>query len=190
MNEMNDFNKEIHKSIPEKEELQRLGIGCYMLYEALLEEKEEDSWVWLNKSSEVLWHSKIFNSIRNCVAKEIARRNSKNEYYYQRLFDRVANRLLKGANPIHLKTNGKDIPDSFIDLNGETLPIEVKIGDFDKKAKQQLERYINNYNCERGIAVGRNLTVDLPENITFFSLKELEYELNTLEKDKIRKWDF
>lgn len=179
-----DFDEEGFKGIPVGNQLKMLGLGCYMLYMALEEDDEESSWIWLNKSSEMFFGSTAFNAIRSCVAQNISKRNNKNEYYYQKLFNRVVNRLLKGSNPIYVKTNGKDIPDSFVDVNGETMPVEVKLGNFDKKAKRQLERYIDSYGCCSGIAVGRELTTELPENMMFFSLKELEEEREKMDFEK------
>lgn len=73
------------------------------------------------------------------------------------------------------ESNSKNIPDFWL-YDGETeIPVECKIGDFNKWGLAQLQRYMNVYQCEKGVAVGNTLSVELPENITFvqFDIKEL-----------------
>ena len=65
------------------------------------------------------------------------------------------------------KDNPKHKPDAWIDRNGELIPVECKLHDFDTKALKQLTRYMTFYHTEHGIAVARNLTVKLPNNIEF-----------------------
>jgi hypothetical protein len=70
---------------------------------------------------------------------------------------------------LNKKSNGKDIPDAWVGTDNTTIPVEIKRGDFDKKALRQLLRYLKSYNCNSGIAVGRSLMVKLPSNIKFLS---------------------
>lgn len=65
------------------------------------------------------------------------------------------------------KDNPKHKPDAWIDRNGELIPVECKLHDFDTNALKQLTRYMTFYHTEHGIAVARNLTVKLPNNIEF-----------------------
>lgn len=75
---------------------------------------------------------------------------------------------------VRKKTDKKNLPDFWLDNGETTIPVECKIGDFNKQALAQLQRYMNVYQCEKGVAVGSALTVELPENITFvqFDIKE------------------
>ena len=59
-------------------------------------------------------------------------------------------------------------------INGEDVPVEMKLGTFNKKALTQLQRYISHYGSLSGIAVGESLKVVLPDNITFISIDRLE----------------
>lgn len=75
---------------------------------------------------------------------------------------------------IRKKNNSKHIPDAWVEQDGEEIPVEMKLNDFDAKALKQLRRYINVYKKNKGIAIGRKLTVELPSDIRFISLEELE----------------
>lgn len=100
--------------------------------------------------------------------------NKKDEYYYQKLFNDKCEIILDGVKLIKKKSIYGHYPDAWVKIGVEEIPVEVKLNDFDKKALKQLERYINVYNKKKGIAVGRKLSVELPHNIAFVSLDELE----------------
>lgn len=55
-------------------------------------------------------------------------------------------------------------------LFSNDVPVEVKIGAFNVTALRQLNRYMASYRAEKGIAVGRELTVDLPPHICFIKI--------------------
>ena len=61
--------------------------------------------------------------------------------------------------------------------NMQEIPVEVKKFEFGRAALKQLLRYMKFYKCDKGIAVAKKLIVELPENIRFISIEELE-ELN------------
>lgn len=136
---------------------------------------ENEAWEIL-KTASILFHpldDPAFNELYGCVATEITRNFQKDEFYYQRLFKEKYSKLREGTVTDH-PANGKDIPDAWV-LKGDSLiPVEVKFGNFDKKALKQLRRYMNAYSSKSGIAVARQATVTLPHNIDFVSLKELE----------------
>lgn len=79
-------------------------------------------------------------------------------------------------------------PDRWLAIVNEEIPVEFKLHKFNSSALKQLKRYIQNYNCKFGVAIGENLTVSLPDNIVFISvndirnhnLKAIENELNSL----------
>lgn len=99
-----------------------------------------------------------------------------NEFYYQWLFDRYANKLIPNAKIVNKKTDGYNIPDSWVEISGKLCPVECKKDSFDSKALCQLKRYMETYGSESGIAVGKDLGVELEENIIFISLSDLEKE--------------
>ena len=69
-------------------------------------------------------------------------------------------------------------PDAWVRLgmfeDCDLAPVEIKLCDFNITALRQLQRYMDFYKCDYGIAVGRKLTVTLPNNVFFISIKELE----------------
>ena len=141
-------------------------------------EDKNEAWELMNLASR-LYHpqdDEVFNVLYGAVAMEITRNNDTNEFYYQKLFkDNV--KLILGKQYKLLKNkknNPHHIPDAWVEMNGEEIPVEVKRGCFDKKALRQLKRYMFVYQSKQGIAVAKELTVDLPENIIFVSLAQLE----------------
>lgn len=73
------------------------------------------------------------------------------------------------------KNDTKHKPDFWLFKSNEYIPVEVKLHTFDKRALEQLLRYMDFYNCESGIAVGKTLNCNLPKNIKFisFEIKDL-----------------
>lgn len=94
-----------------------------------------------------------------------------NEFYYQDLFKKKAEELGCGKIVDH-RDNPKHKPDAWIDRNGELIPVECKLHDFDTKALKQLARYMTFYHTEHGIAVARSLTIELPDNIEFIPFSD------------------
>lgn len=113
-----------------------------------------------------------FYSIAVRLMFENVKETWKNEFHYQNLFKEKCESLGYGKL-ITVKSNLKDIPDAWVERNGEKIPVEVKLRNFNESALDQLLRYISSYNAKRGIAVGEKLTVELPENIEFVSLDQL-----------------
>lgn len=94
------------------------------------------------------------------------------EFDIQEMFKFVANKC-HGLEILDKGNNGRDIPDVWVKQDYEPIPVEVKLKDFNKKALRQLQRYMDRYMCERGIAVAEKLTTQLPENIEFVSRNSL-----------------
>ena len=67
-------------------------------------------------------------------------------------------------------------------MNGEDVPVEIKLHAFENKALFQLQRYMDFYNASMGIAVGNFLCVDLPENIIFIPTNKIEEEYKILKQ--------
>ena len=103
----------------------------------------------------------------------LIRNNEETEYQIHSLFKEKYSKLYDGKIVNH-KNNPKHIPDAWVLKDDEYIPVEMKLYDFDDKALNQLNRYINFYNCKHGIAVGSKCTVELPENIQFISIDELK----------------
>lgn len=109
---------------------------------------------------------KKFIALRCLVFRGRLEELQKNEFYYQELFKENAERLGFGK-VVSRKSIGKNFPDAWIDKSGELIPVEVKLQSFNVTALKQLMRYMNVYNSAHGYAVAKNLTVDLPDSITF-----------------------
>ncbi|MEE3508156.1 hypothetical protein QN399_18115 [Pseudomonas sp. 10C3] len=60
-------------------------------------------------------------------------------------------RLIKKSDPLH-------IPDGWVKLSGEILPVEVKRDAFTKASARQLARYIEYYGVGKGVAVAASFT--------------------------------
>ena len=69
-------------------------------------------------------------------------------------------------------------PDAWVRLglfeDCELAPVEIKLHEFNITALRQLLRYLDFYKCNYGIAVGERLTTEIPNNIFFVSIKELD----------------
>lgn len=79
--------------------------------------------------------------------------------------------LGKNAEIIKCKNDPKNKPDFWVVSSEGTMPVECKLGAFDKKALNQLQRYMGFYNCDKGVAVAVDFTCDIPENIKTIKFK-------------------
>lgn len=79
--------------------------------------------------------------------------------------------FLPSAKAISKNSNSKHRPDLWLAIDGEEVPVEMKLNAFDSKALRQLQRYMNFYNCKKGIAVAKELDCKIPDNITFLEFK-------------------
>lgn len=68
---------------------------------------------------------------------------------------------------IKRKNDKSHIPDAWMVKESNYYPVEMKLHSFDKKALKQLHRYMENYDCSFGVAVGSNKECEIPENIIF-----------------------
>ena len=111
-------------------------------------------------------------SLRNCVYENIMwEKSSKTELYYQCVFKSHIKEILGNEYELINKTSdNKNIPDAWVSCNNKVIPVEMKVGDFDSKALKQLLRYMDKYNSNNGIAIGKNLTTETPNNIQFISI--------------------
>lgn len=133
-------------------------------------ENEKDAWNLLHIAS-MLYRGlgdSTFNILYGDVAFNITREFTKTEFYYQRLFIENVKKIFgENASIAENKNDSKNIPDAWITINSEKIPVEVKLSDFNMKALKQLERYINAYSCKKGVAVAKSCSIVLPNNIMF-----------------------
>lgn len=93
--------------------------------------------------------------------------------YYKIFDDKVKELQDDKISVIWKKNNPKHIPDRWMNIGSNVIPVEFKLHEFNNSALTQLNRYINFYNCEYGIAIGSELTIGLPNNIWFISLSDI-----------------
>lgn len=130
--------------------------------------KEED-----NKSNSFFI---LCNSIRYLIAYE---ENSKDELYYQSIFKLHCKEILGDEYVLYDMKNLKPKrPDAWVENKGNIIPVEMKRYAFDRSALKQLLKYMKMYNCNYGIAIGSELSIKLPLNITFVNLTKVkEYDI-------------
>ena len=151
-------------------------VDKYMLLAAAyIGDNEDESWEILNAARRVFYPQKdyIFNALYTAVAFGVAQKFQRNEFYYHNLFIQNFSKIRNGKVVSYLNDN-KNIPDVWVEYKNNETPVEIKLHNFNKKALNQLLRYMDCYKAPNGIAVGEKLTVDLPSNVEFISLEELE----------------
>ena len=100
----------------------------------------------------------------------------RSESYVQELFCKYIDMIIPGCQLMEQKrTNEHNIPDEWVCVNKCEIPVEIKKDEFGSKALEQLMRYMSAFNCEKGIAVGRKLSVPLPNGVIFVSVDDLEF---------------
>ncbi|MGV8860840.1 MAG: hypothetical protein ACOH2O_13420 [Pseudomonas sp.] len=82
------------------------------------------------------------------------------EFHVHRLFFANLDTYLPGAVRLSKKSDPRHMPDGWVVLSGETLPVEVKRDAFTKASARQLARYIEHYGLDRGVAVAASFTCD------------------------------
>ena len=107
------------------------------------------------------------------VVKHIALEKRETEIYIHNLFTEKYNKLGNGKI-IRKKNNPKFIPDAWVRINGEDVPVEIKRDIFNKSALNQLLGYMEFYTAKREIPVAKKLSVELPDEIEFIPISRLE----------------
>lgn len=111
----------------------------------------------------------IYWKLHNTYMYYIAAFWRRNEFI---LHDEIKNnisRIFKRLIVVDKKYDRRHIPDLWVKdiITSVEYPVEMKMGVFDNKAKNQLLRYMKFYNTRGGIAIAQTLTCELPENIIF-----------------------
>ena len=140
-------------------------------------ETNEQAWE-LMKLASCLYHTQddwVFNTLYGACAMELAWKNNLDttEYSLHSKFNAVCEKMGIGKLS-YRKCERHNFPDSWVEIDNEIVPVEMKKAKFDRKALAQLQRYIEVYKTSKGVAVGDELTVELPDNIIFVSKKEVE----------------
>ena len=140
-------------------------------------EDKKTAWEVLKLAS-MLYHPEddfAFNELYGAVAMDITRKSIEREWDIYSRFDKKIKKLFgPNARVIKKKNSPRHMPDRWVSIEGNIMPVEIKLHKFDRRALSQLKRYMDFYNCTHGIAVAKSLDVKLPENITFISTDELK----------------
>lgn len=115
--------------------------------------------------------------ISDCEQVILARQKhfSSEEFLYV-LIRKNISELIPGAIIQKFTIIKNHIPDFMIMIHGATYPIEVKTGNIDRAALNQIRRYVVVYKCDKGFVMGSNLEVDLQNdpNIEFIDISHLK----------------
>lgn len=98
------------------------------------------------------------------------------------LFKNYAELLIPDSKLIERRGDKHNIPDAWISIRGEEIPVEMKRNKFDAKAMRQLRRYMTVFNAKRGLAVAKEMIVDCPDDVIFIPIATLEEAARTHEK--------
>lgn len=111
------------------------------------------------------------------------------EFDIHNTFKENIERILVDCKLIDKKSDQKQQPDVWVSYVGNECPVEIKLKDFGAKALTQLEGYMEYYSSTVGMAVGRALTVTLPDNIIFVPIDTLTESEDPDESDDIEEED-
>lgn len=84
-----------------------------------------------------------------------------NEAAFSKVFKSFLSQFIPGAELVHKKSDGINIPDAWVLVNGELCPVEIKRGTATHKAVSQLLRYIQSYQCKKGFLVAQDITASI-----------------------------
>ena len=121
--------------------------------------------------------------IFNCVRQQIqdATEWERQEHFLYPVIRKHHKELFGDCQIIDKKTIDGAIPDFFVSIENQVIPVEVKRDVFDRAALLQLERYVEKYQSKGlGIAVAKELdqSLRLPRGIRFVALsRERVYQL-------------
>lgn len=116
----------------------------------------------------------MFTSLNMMVIK-IFLDSRQTEFDIHKLFKSKYKKVLgEDYKIIKRKNNPKHIPDFWLMSNKEYIPVEIKLHEFNANHLKQLQRYINFYECSKGLAVAKELKCPLPSNIKFVNYENLQ----------------
>ena len=165
-------------------QFQALGEGAYLLALAIAEEDNNVSEKFFNLAAN-LFRSPIkcdyFWELYHAARIEKAYRSQikMGEFVLQTKFKECAKKIIDGAEIVSGPSTVKNRPDAWVKIFGDMIPVEVKRGEFNKKALDQLNRYVSAFGSKYGVAVGEKLTCKLPENYIFVSKDEINAALES-----------
>lgn len=111
-------------------------------------EFQHEDFVWLRACI-------LFEASRNLMVEPgLKQKPAFTEFDVHRSFWSRLNELVPGATRAEgPASDGVNIPDGWVLLDGEVIPVEMKRDVFNGAARNQLKRYMTAYGARRGIAV-------------------------------------
>ena len=131
MEKMEIFKNEKFRKLETSEQFMHLGIACYILSNALNKDRRE-AMEFMSLASKLYNPADCdaFNELYSSVAYRVIYETTKEE------FKNNINYIIPNSKIVNKKSNGRDIPDAWVDVNGLLIPVEVKLGGFNRKAKK------------------------------------------------------
>lgn len=114
----------------------------------------------------------LTHSVRSTIVKNFLDSQPTEKEIYKWFIENYKEKLGAEFSLITRRNDSKHIPDFWLDSPFGDIPVEVKLNSFDHRALKQLERYMEYYKTNLGIAVGRDCKCELPRNIYFVSYKD------------------
>ncbi|MCK8787625.1 hypothetical protein M0638_24980 [Roseomonas sp. NAR14] len=90
--------------------------------------------------------------------------------HYHPLFKANVEILIPGATLIPVSGHPEGRCDFLVEVQGQIRPVEIKRDKFDRRAKDQLRRYIEFYEADHGYAAAPSLACTLDAEMTFIDL--------------------
>lgn len=119
----------------------------------------------------------IYSVTQWCIIQNMATQGWREKNVYDLFKRNYKNVLGCNCEIVKKKNNPKNIPDFWIMQDAEYIPVECKVDDFTVAGLKQLQRYMDFYECGKGIAVARDLKCELPANIKFIKYDDLREKI-------------
>jgi hypothetical protein len=115
----------------------------------------------------------LFHAVQQMI-QQASRRESSEDFLY-RVIEKHFKALFPNAELVDRNSHcdRRDIPDYFVSIDGNLIPVEVKADVFNRVHLQQLNRYITKYQPKKlGFAIAPSLDpkLELPKKIKFIPL--------------------
>lgn len=111
----------------------------------------------------------ITTSLLTAISQDIIN-SAINESDIQKYFAANIGDFIPGGKLVKRTANGNNIPDFFVEIEGEVCVGEIKLDRFIGSSKKQLRRYMDFYSSPHGFAVASELVVALDTDMTFIKI--------------------
>jgi hypothetical protein len=95
-----------------------------------------------------------------------------NEFKLHDRFKKDLKNLIPNAELVEIKNHRLHIPDFWIKIECDFIPVEIKLKEINKKSLKQIKRYMDFYKSKQGFVVAPKLSCELPDNVFFIKLED------------------